>query len=117
VDIPVACTLEAPMAQQRIARWRDVLAKAVVQTARPAPGRLACVLHADLADLRALVLLAQEEQACCPFFTFSFDVEAAAVTMMVGVPEDAVAILDGFARLSDAEPDEADEAVTVSPSP
>ena len=102
MEIPVACTLEAPAAQQRIERWRAILSTAVTHTERPAPTRLACELRADLVDLQALILLAQEEKACCPFFTFSFDVEADALTMVIGVPDDAVTILDDFATLTDA---------------
>ena len=100
MEIPVACTLEASAARLRIERWRAILSRAVTGTERAAPNRLACELRADLVDLRALSLLAQEEKACCPFFTFSFDVEVDAVTMVVGVPDDAVAILDDFATLT-----------------
>jgi hypothetical protein len=72
----------------------------VAHVERVAPDRLACQLKPDLADLQALTLLAQEEKACCRFFTFSFEVEADAVTLVVGVPHDAVTVLDGFAMLT-----------------
>jgi hypothetical protein len=104
VDIPIACTLEPTEAEQRIERWREVLARAVARTERVAPDRLSCELNPDLADLRALALLAQEEKACCGFFTFAIWVEADAVTLMVGVPHDAVTLLDGFASLAIPEP-------------
>jgi hypothetical protein len=99
VDIPIACTLGPEALEPRIEQWRDVLARSVTHAERVAPGRLACELQGDLADLRALALLAQAEKACCGFFTFSFEVEVDAVTMMVGVPDDATALLDQFATL------------------
>jgi hypothetical protein len=100
VDIPIACTLEPAAVGPRVEEWRDVLARAVTHAERVAPNRLAYELHADLADLRALAVLAREEKACCGFFTFSFEVQVDAVTMMVGVPDDATAILDQFATLA-----------------
>jgi hypothetical protein len=104
MDIPIACTLEQAEAEQRVERWRDVLARAVARVERIAPDRLSFELNPDLADLRALALLAQEEKACCGFFTFALGVEADAVTLMVGVPHDAVTLLDGFAALAIREP-------------
>lgn len=99
MDIPIACTLGADAASQRVDRWRHVLATAVTHAERTAPDRLSCELHDDLVDLRALVLLARDEKACCGFFSFSFEVGADAINLVVGVPEDAVAILDQFATL------------------
>jgi hypothetical protein len=104
VDIPIACTLEQAEAEQRVERWRNILARAVARAERVAPDRLSFELNPDLADLRALALLAQEEKACCGFFTFVLGVEADAVTLRVGVPHDAVALLDGFAALAIPEP-------------
>jgi hypothetical protein len=100
MEIPVACTLGPAAVEPRIEQWREVLSRTVTHAERVASDRLACELRADLADLRALALLAQEEKACCGFFTFSFEVEVEAVTMMVGVPDDATSILDQFATLT-----------------
>jgi hypothetical protein len=100
VETPIACTLGPAAVGPRIEQWRDVLSRSVTHAQRVAPDRLACELHADLADLRALALLAREEKACCGFFTFSFQVEVETVTMVVGVPEDAIAVLDQFATLT-----------------
>lgn len=99
MEIPLACTLGPAAIEPRIEQWRHTLARGVTRAERVAPDRLACELQADLADLRALAVLAQEEKACCGFFTFSFEVEVGAVTMMVGVPDNATAILDQFATL------------------
>lgn len=96
----MACALEAGAARQRVDRWRQLLSVAVARTERVAPGRLSCGLKADLAGLQELVLLAQEEKACCPFFSFSFEIEADRVNLVVGVPDDAVTVLDQFAALS-----------------
>jgi hypothetical protein len=99
MEIPIACTLEATAARQRVDQWRELLSGAVTHAERVAPGRLSCELNGDLADLRALALLAREEKACCGFFNFSFQVEVDAVTMVVAVPDDAASILDQFATL------------------
>lgn len=101
VAIPIACTLEAVAARAQVDEWRATLAGAVARAERVSPDRLALRLHADLPELHALALLAQREKACCDFFRFSFEVEADAVTFVVGVPTDAVAILDDLARLAD----------------
>jgi hypothetical protein len=100
VEIPIACTLETGAAQQRVDRWRQVLSVAVARTERVTPDRLSCGLKADLADLQALVILAQEEKACCPFFSFSLEIEADSLTLLVGVPDEAVTVLDQFASLT-----------------
>jgi hypothetical protein len=100
VDIPLACTLEPTAARARVEEWQDVISLAVARSERVALDRLELVLHADLADCRALMLLAQREMACCRFFRFAFDVEADTVRLVVGVPEDAVAVLDDFALLT-----------------
>jgi hypothetical protein len=100
VEIPIACTLESGAAQQRVDRWRQVFSVAVARTERVTPGRLSCGLKADLADLQALVFLAQEEKACCPFFSFSLEIEADSLTLVVEVPDDAVTVLDQFAALT-----------------
>jgi hypothetical protein len=99
METPIACTLGPDAVEPRIEQWRSVLTRSVIHAERVEPDHLACELHGDLADLRALALLAQEEKACCGFFTFSFEVEVDAVTMMVGVPKDAIANLDRFATL------------------
>lgn len=103
MEIPIACTLGPAAIGPRIEAWRDVLSRAVTHAERVAPDRLAFALHGDLADLSALALLAQEEKACCGFFTFSFEVDVDVVTMMVGVPDDATSILDQFATLTSTD--------------
>jgi len=99
VDIPIACTLEETAARQRVDQWRDLLSRAVTHAERVAPGQLSCALRGDLVDLRALALLARDEKACCGFFSFSFEVEADGINLVVTVPHDAVSILDQFAAL------------------
>ncbi len=102
MEIPIACTLGPAAVVPRIEQWREILAKAVTHTERVAPDRLSFELRPDLTDLRALAVLAQEEKACCGFFTFSFEVEVDAIAMVVGVPDSATAVLDQFATLTGA---------------
>lgn len=100
METPLACTLGPAAVGPRIEQWRALLSRSVTHAERVAPDRLACELRADLADLGNLALLAQQEKACCGFFTFSFEVGVDAITMVVGVPDDATAILDQFATLA-----------------
>ncbi|MGH8996788.1 MAG: hypothetical protein ACRDYB_12295 [Acidimicrobiales bacterium] len=100
MDIPIACGLEPVSARQRLDEWRALLSVSVADAVRVAPGRLDLELDGDRADIGALARLAQEEKACCPFFTFSFEVSAEAVTLVIGAPEEAVAVLDDFATLT-----------------
>jgi hypothetical protein len=100
VETPLACTLGPAAVGPRIEQWRNVLSRAVTHADRVPPDRLACELHADLADLRNLALLAQAEKACCGFFTFSFEVDVDVVTMVVSVPDEATPLLDQFATLA-----------------
>jgi hypothetical protein len=75
--------------------WRALLSDAAVAAERPAPTEVVVRLR-DGAPVAALVDLARREKACCPFFDFSLLVEADALTLRVGVPDEAAALLDGF---------------------
>jgi phosphinothricin acetyltransferase len=98
--VPIGCSLTAAQAAERVGDWREVLARLALQAHRVSPERLRIGLAHDEAGIAALVLLARQEKACCPFFDFSFEVGTEAVALVIGVPPGAGATLDDFARLA-----------------
>jgi len=105
MKVPIACTLTAQGAADRIEEWRSALADAVTLKCRPEPTRIVMRVGSDVARIANLVALARREKACCEFFAFAFHVGADDVTLEVSVPEEATAVLDGFGVLAGADPD------------
>jgi hypothetical protein len=71
----------------------------VTSAARTAPGRVELRLADGPIAAGLLVDLARSEKACCGFFTFTVQIEADRATMVVEVPDDAVAVLEDFTAL------------------
>ena len=96
--VPIACSLTAAAADDRIDEWRSFLAASIDATERTDPQLLRMRL-ASTTVLAAAVDLAQREKACCDFFEFSIGIEADALWLSVRVPAEASLVLDDFARL------------------
>jgi hypothetical protein len=96
--VPIACSLTAAAADDRIDEWRSFLAASIDATHRTDPQLLRMRL-ASTTVLAAAVDLAQREKACCDFFEFSICIEADALWLSVRVPAEASLVLDDFARL------------------
>ncbi len=96
MDVPVACGLTDGAARAQIEEWHELLAASVIAADRVSPVELSLLLTDDLDRLKAIIGLARREKACCPFFDFSFRIEAHAVSLHIRVPEDAATLLDGF---------------------
>lgn len=105
MKVPIACTLSAENAADRVDEWRAALAATVTAVSRPAPSRAELRLAGDPGDIAVLVDLARWEKACCAFFGFAFDVDQDGVVLAVSVPDDAVEVLDGFAALAAPVPE------------
>jgi hypothetical protein len=99
VHVPIACTLNAEVATDRIEEWRAAMRTSVTAATRTAPGRVELRLADGPIAAGRLVHLARSEKACCGFFTFTVQIEAEGATMVVEVPEDAIAVLEDFAAL------------------
>jgi hypothetical protein len=99
VRIPLACTLDEGDALAQRREWRELLVRVVVRFERVAADTLRLELTQDRAELPAIVALAQREKTCCAFFRFSVEVEVEALSLVMGVPEDAVALLDDIEGL------------------
>jgi hypothetical protein len=102
VRVPIACSLTAAAADDRIDEWRRFLAASVDAAERPSPQLLRMHLTSTTV-LAAAVDLAQREKACCDFFEFAIAVESDAVWLSVRVPAEASLVLDDFARLLSSE--------------
>jgi len=102
MDVPIACSLTASAARSQLGEWRTIVATAVDTVERGSPTELSFRLRADLAGLTDFVLLAQREQACCPFFDFTLRITKDANTLLISVPPDAAPVLDTFADLAPA---------------
>ena len=97
--VPIACTLDAGAATDRMDEWRHTLRTSVMAVTRTAPGRIELRLVDGPTAAGRLVDLARREKACCRFFTFTVEIDAEGATMVVEVPGDAVAVLDDLAAL------------------
>ena len=96
--IPIACTLTADAAVDRVAEWRQFFADHVETVDRPSPTAAALRLRDGEKALFAAVDLAEREKTCCSFFTFAIGLREGR-WLDVSVPEDAADILNDFVTL------------------
>lgn len=97
-DVPLACTLSASAADERMAQWRRFGAT-YVDTAQPGDTRLRLRLRPGDEALVSAADLAAREQQCCAFFTFAIDIDARERWLRIEVPDDAAAVLATFAEV------------------
>ena len=93
--MPIACSLTEAAAGAQLDEWRALLSDVAVGAERRSPTEVLVRLR-DGAPVAELVDLARREKACCPFFGFSLLIEADALTLRIGVPDEAAGMLDGF---------------------
>jgi ribosomal protein S19 len=95
VEVPIACSLTADQAQDRVTEWRALLGSGVDRAEiGEAVARLRLV--EDDQTLVRVVDLAEREQACCPFFDFSIELDHGRRWLRVSVPSDAAGVLLGL---------------------
>jgi hypothetical protein len=99
MQVPIACTLTATAAGDRIEEWRRFLADCTSVVERTSARQLRVRLVDSGDALHHAVDLARREKTCCAFFEFSIDVEADASWLSVEVPADAEGVLAEFASL------------------
>lgn len=99
VRVPIACSLNADAATERIEEWRAALSTAVTAAARTRPGRVELRLANGPTAAGRLIDLARREKACCGFFTFRIEIDGEGAIMVIEVPDDAIAVLDDFSDL------------------
>jgi len=93
VKIPIACALEPGAARAQLGEWQDTIRQSVGSSVRVSSNRLELGLLPGT-ELEPIVGLAQRESACCPFFTFSLEIDAEGLRLVVEVTDDAVEVLD-----------------------
>jgi hypothetical protein len=97
--VPIACTLTPDDASDRIEEWRQFLSASVGTAIRTSREQLQIRLNPSTKDLIIAVDLAQRERACCEFLQVSIKLGADARWLVIGVPPDAIALLDDFEAL------------------
>jgi len=96
--IPIACSLSATGAADRVEEWRSFLADHVeAATREPQVARLR--LRPSDASLLTAVDLASRENECCPFLDFALEIEPDGRWLRIGAPPDAVSVLDDLLGL------------------
>ncbi len=76
-----------------------MLATASLESKRESDRSIHIRLRNGPDDLVRVADLASREKACCGFFEFSIEIGADSNWLVIEVPVDAVAALDGFAAL------------------
>jgi hypothetical protein len=99
MQVPLACTLTATSAGERIEEWRRFLAHCTSAVEWFSERHLRLRLEDMNQALLDAVDLARREKACCQFFEFSIEIDADASWLSVRVPPDALGILSEFASL------------------
>jgi hypothetical protein len=91
-EVPIACSLTAGEMVERRAAWEELVAECVVSVADVPDGvRVSFRPGEDVeACVRELVAL---EEACCPFFSFSF---SGSGELVVSAPAEAVELARGL---------------------
>jgi hypothetical protein len=97
--IPIACTLTAEAAHDRLDEWRQFFTRSVTAMERTSARNVRFQLSESTSARRDAADLAQREKACCSFFEFSLELEASGWWLVVRVPPDAAPVLAEFASL------------------
>jgi hypothetical protein len=90
--VPIACTLTAGAAVDRLAEWRSFLSS-MVQKVDHGRNSTTLTLVRGTDSLMTAVDLAEREKACCSFFEFSIELTGPDAQLHVEVPEEAAPIL------------------------
>jgi len=98
---PIGCSLGAADAERRIADWRRLLATA--SGTERVGGQFRAVFDLSAGLMTEVARLCEAEIVCCPFFTFDIEVATSSVTVTIGGPTDAVAVITAVLDPVDTE--------------
>jgi DNA-binding transcriptional MerR regulator len=87
---PVACTLDSTAMGSRLNEWQALLSR--VGSRAPVPGGLRLTFAADT-PVEEIARLAEAEQDCCRFFSFTITVDDRGVALEVVAPSEAEPIV------------------------
>jgi hypothetical protein len=96
VSVPIACQLDRTDARRQFGEWQRLMERPTVTVRRASATELELGLAEGPEGLADVVDLARREKACCPFFDFTLRIGADTVTLVLSVPDEAIAVLDGF---------------------
>jgi len=91
-QVPIACSLTADDASERVDEWQAFLSQQVVDV-QSVDGRAVLRLQAGPEALLAAIDLAQREKACCAFFEFRLEIGTDVVSLVVEAPEEAAPLV------------------------
>ncbi len=94
--VPIACSLTATEAGDRMDEWRSFVAAHVDARAADDAGIRLRLRPGDDA-LLAAADLAEREKACCPFFTFAVEIDADGRHLRISGPPEADEVVADFA--------------------
>jgi hypothetical protein len=90
--VPIACTLTADAAIERLAEWETFLATGV-QWVETEANSATLILIGGSDVLLAATDLAEREKTCCSFFQFSIELDGIESRLHIEVPSEAEPIL------------------------
>lgn len=96
--IPIACTLTADAAVDRLAEWRGAFST-LVQKVDLDENHATLTLLGGREALLTIADLAEREKACCSFFEFSIELQGLDTRLHVDVPSEADEILTALLSL------------------
>ena len=85
----IACSLTEGEQQNRVEQWRRLLTTAVRR--EPVDGGIRIVLPVEVAA--QVVILAVDEQQCCPFFDFTLHLTEGRLAFEVRAPDQAAELV------------------------
>ncbi len=100
--VPIACTLTAGDAGERVDEWQRFLGRDIRAASGSGDSVRLLLADGDDALLRA-VDLAEREHDCCRFFDFGIHLDQEGRWLTVGVPPEATGILTDLLSLLPAE--------------
>ncbi len=91
-NVPIACTLTAEAAVDRLSEWKAFLTTAV-RCVEAGTDRAVLTLARGSEPLLTATDLAEREKACCSFFVFSIELDGSETRLHIEVPPGAEPIL------------------------
>lgn len=94
--VPEACSLPTAERPLRVAEFDELFSSAVLNVARPEPGRVELALDPTAEVAASTAALAVRETACCSFFSFALTATAGQLLLTVTVPPAHIRVLDAL---------------------
>ena len=97
--VPIACSLTADDAADRVEEWRRFLSERIVDIERT-DDAARFRLEESYDALHIASDLARREKACCPFFDFRLLLKPEAVWLEVDAPHEAAEVVSELIRMA-----------------